>query len=57
MLIPPEAADPAQGSDGASLEISIKDDSGNKVNLLHLDAIEGEYQTIDVSLADYAGQN
>ena len=57
VLIPPEAADPAQNSDGASLELSIKDDSGNKVNLLNIDAIEGEYQTIDVSLADYAGQS
>ena len=57
VLIPPEAADPAQNSDGASLELSIKDDSGNKVNLLNIDAIEGEYQTIDVSLAEYAGQS
>lgn len=56
VLIPPEAADPALRSDGASLKGWVKDDSGNRVHLFEMNALEGEYQTIDVSLSAYAGQ-
>lgn len=56
VLIPPEAADPALHSDGASLNMWVEQSDGSKEQIFGMDAIEGEYQTIDVSLAKYAGQ-
>ena len=56
VLIPPEAADPALHSDGASLEIWAETSKGDRSLLKQMDAIEGEYQPINVSLAEYAGQ-
>ena len=50
VLIPPEAADPALHSDGASLNMWVEQSDGSKKQILGMAAIEGEYQTIDVSL-------
>ena len=57
VLIPPEAADPALHSDGATLEVWVETPDGQDTLLLEQEAIEGRYQSIDVSLADYAGQS
>ena len=56
VLIPPEAADPALHSDGASLDIWVELPDGSRNHIFEMEALESEYQTMDISLAEYAGQ-
>ncbi len=55
VLIPSEAADPAEHSNGASFSLSVTTDN-TTTTLLTQEAIEGIYQSLDLSLAEYAGQ-
>ena len=56
VLIPPEAADPAEHSDGAILNIAIEH-NGVTTTVLSQQAKEGIYQSIDLDLSEYSGNN
>ncbi len=56
VLIPPEAADPAKHSDGASIEIMVQDSTGIQTTVYEEIASEGTYKSIEFSLKKWAGQ-
>lgn len=56
VLIPPEAADPAEHSDGAILNITV-DHNGATTTVLSKQAKEGIYQSIELDLGDYSGEH
>lgn len=56
VLIPPEAADPAEHSDGASVEFSLKDANGQHHDLMTEQANIGDYTQLEIALSQWAGQ-
>jgi hypothetical protein len=54
-MLPPEAADPARPSDGASLRIQVITKEGEDT-VLEMAAEKGRYRKIRIDLSEYAGQ-